>query len=208
MCTSDCGPTFSCVPEDSGEGWSTGPDIALITGCEGGESDPYGLLGLAIELETLVATVSYSGGCEEHPFRACWDEGFMESSPVQARLDLQHENNDDTCEAGIMEDLRISLRHLRLAYEEAYGTDTGSILVNLGEESILFEFDACTGEELPECPPACPDDGFSRCGDACDPALDVDCGNDIGDAMACVECIGCRHLWINARTAAPPSGVQ
>ncbi len=130
-----------CKTEAAVDGWSTGPDVGLLTGCEGADSDAYELHSAVIEGESLVVSVSYSGGCEEHLFRTCWDGSFMESFPVQARLELQHDGNDDACEAEITEELRIPLGVLRDAYREGYGSGAATIIIRLGEESVNFEFD-------------------------------------------------------------------
>ena len=44
--------------------------------------------------------------------------------------------------------------------------------------------DPCAGIELPPCPPECPADGMSRCGQPCDQEGEA-CGNAIGDNMTC-----------------------
>lgn len=204
---SDCeggGEETVCVdgvcayPSTSGP-WTSGPDIPLIGACDDGPDDGYELESLAIDVDTLVVTVSYSGGCEAHLFQACWDGSFMESFPVQAAVGLQHDGNDDACEAWITEELRIPLSSMRESYIEGYGTDAGEIIIGIAGGSISFTFDACTGEDLPACGPECEDGAFERCGEACDPDVDVDCGNNIGDAMACVD-----GAW--ACTVHPPLG--
>jgi len=44
--------------------------------------------------------------------------------------------------------------------------------------------DPCHGQELPECPEACPDDSASLCGQPCSEE-GATCGNEIGDGMTC-----------------------
>ena len=175
-----------CTEPSTGS-WSTGPDIPLGGECDDGPADEFELEGLAIDDQTLVVTLSYSGGCETHEFQACWDGSFMESFPVQARIGLQHNGHGDACEAWITEELRIPLSSMRESYVEGYGEGPAEIIIGIAGSSIVFEFDACTGVELPECGPECADGAFEQCGEACDPAADNDCGNNIGDAMACVD---------------------
>ncbi len=189
-----------CTRPGVAAGFSTGPAIALVTDCDDFEGNSYDTNELSINGDELHIALSYSGGCEEHLFRVCWDGSFMESFPVQAALDLQHEGNDDACEAYIDADLVVSLTALREAYVEGYRTEEGTIILSTGGERIDFDFDACTGEVLPACPAECPDDAFSRCGQRCDVEADEACGNNIGDAM---ECVG--GSW--ACTAHPPLGM-
>lgn len=176
-----------CTRPGAVAGFSVGPNISFVTECDAFEGDGYETRELTIDGDDLRVALSYSGGCEEHLFRVCWNQSFMESFPVQVSLDLQHEGNDDACEAYLDEELVISLTALREAYEEGYRTDAGTIIIGIGGESIDFEFDACSGEDLPACPPECPTDAFSRCGEPCDAEVDEACGNNIGDSMTCSD---------------------
>lgn len=175
-----------CARVAGEDGWSVGPNIEFGSDCVGAGSDSYELGEVAIDGDALLITVSYSGGCAEHPFRVCWDGSFAESDPVQARFELQHESNDDPCEAYPTEVLRLPLASLRTTYNDAYASKAGSVSIRLDETTTLFTFDACTGVDLSECPAECPDDAFSRCGEACD-GTDEDCGNEIGGSMSCLE---------------------
>lgn len=179
--------------------WSTGPEIAIVTDCEPYESDGYELYSASVDGDDLLVSVSYSGGCAEHLFRVCWDGSFMESFPVQVRFDLQHEGNDDPCDAYPTEELRIPLTVLRDAYREGYRTEEGTVIIGLGGERIEYAFGPCAGVELPACPPECEEGAFGRCGEACDASVDEACGNEIGDAMACED-----GAWVC--TVHPPLG--
>ena len=46
--------------------------------------------------------------------------------------------------------------------------------------------DPCAELDLPECPPECPDDYASSCGEPCETEGDA-CGNKIGDGRQCVD---------------------
>lgn len=114
-------------------------DIALK------ESDPYELetdgdRAPVIENDTLILTVSYSGGCEAHDFTLVTDGGFMESDPVQLVLTLTHDANDDPCEAYPTERYVFDLQPIRTLYQEAYRTDEGSIILllrHLGDPGVV-----------------------------------------------------------------------
>jgi hypothetical protein len=192
----------TCAYAGPGDGFSAGPVVSITTDCGEYDGDSYSLGELSIGSDgtELIVPVSYGGGCAEHFFRVCWDGSFMESFPVQTRLVLQHEGNDDPCDAVLSSELRIPLDPVRDAWLESYGPGAGSVIVRLDEASVEVAIDPCWGEELPACPPACEDGAFSRCGEACDPDVDVDCGNEIGDAMSCVD-----GFW--ACTVHPPLGM-
>jgi len=188
-----------CVRDATPDGFVVGPRVEIRTDCGPFASDGYTLNAADVRDDTLHLSLSFGGGCAEHLFRVCWDGSFMESAPVQAALVLQHEANDDPCDAWLSADLEVPLSSLRAAYADAYRSDTGTVVLRVGEETVRFDFDACTGVPLPACPPPCADGAFAACGEACDPAADVDCGNEIGDGMTCAD-----GMW--ACSVHPPLG--
>lgn len=121
-----------------------GDDTAVgsdeVAECEIAHEDGYTLDGLAIAGDTLEITVSYSGGCEEHEFQLCWDGAFMESDPVQARLTLGHDAHGDACEAYLTETLIFGLEPLKQAWIDSYGGSTGTIILELGDQSLAYDF--------------------------------------------------------------------
>ncbi len=128
--------TYEPTPSDSPKALRVGaPDAPLSAD---------GLIQSAsIEGDTLVLEVAYGGGCEEHIFDLFWDGGFLESSPVQAQLQLTHGGEPDFCEAFIMETLRFDLTPLREAYERTYGDGDDIILRGLGD-SLVYAGDGVT----------------------------------------------------------------
>ena len=100
------------------------------------ESDPYQLHidgdnAPVIENGTLILTISYSGGCASHDFTLVTNGNFMESDPVQLVVALTHDDNGDTCEAYPTERYSFDLEPIKTRYQEAYGTDEGSITLRL-----------------------------------------------------------------------------
>ena len=112
--------------------------------CSADEGHGTDLDAASIDGDTLTATVAYSGGCEDHTFTLCWDGSFLESAPVQVRLELLHTGPPDPCEAYPSETLGFDLTPLREAYGAAYGTETGVITVNLatrgGSATTTYSF--------------------------------------------------------------------
>ena len=99
-------------------------------------SDPYQLHidgdnEPVIENDTLTLTISYSGGCASHDFTLVTNGNFMESDPVQLVVALTHDDNGDTCEAYPTERYSFDLEPIKTRYQEAYGTDEGSIRLHL-----------------------------------------------------------------------------
>lgn len=85
--------------------------------------------------DTLSFYAIYSGGCEAHEFIACWDGSFLESDPVQAPLNIVHIGNGDSCEALITEPISIDLTPLKEIYQSSYQTDSGTIILNFGDNA-------------------------------------------------------------------------
>ena len=84
-----------------------------------------------IENDTLTLTVSYSGGCATHVFTLVRDGSFMGSDPAYLIVTLTHDDNDDTCEAYPTNRYSFDLTPIKTLYQEAYGTDEGSIILRL-----------------------------------------------------------------------------
>ena len=87
--------------------------------------------------DTVWLEVSYGGGCADHDFVLAWDGLFLESFPVQTRLELFHNPNGDMCDAWITEQLRFSLVPLRTGW--AYG-EPDLMVVNAAGLSYDYAF--------------------------------------------------------------------
>ncbi|MDX2086760.1 MAG: hypothetical protein SFX73_02865 [Kofleriaceae bacterium] len=116
--------------------------------CADAANDDYQLADVKVEGNQLLVDVRYGGGCEEHTFRMCWDGGFAESLPVQARLKLHHDGNGDACEALRYTSLAVDLTTLARSYTEAYQQSTGEITVRLDDTWSSFSFGLMDAEAL------------------------------------------------------------
>ena len=87
-------------------------------------SDPYELQSAEIEADTLLATVSYGGGCANHAFTLVLENAFKMTDPPRLPATLAHDADDDMCEAWLTEDYAFDLTPLkRLAQDDdASGT--------------------------------------------------------------------------------------
>ena len=91
--------------------------------------DPITLRDVRVDGRTLLVDVSYSGGCAEHDFQLYMTPAaFAGSSPLQASLLLQHEGNDDACDAIVSEILWFDLTPVLDLHREQYGRDDEIIL--------------------------------------------------------------------------------
>jgi len=98
--------------------------------------------GVSVDGDTLSVDVSYGGGCEEHEWVLCWpDQAFLEEVPVQASLEIWHGVDSDTrCDAYLSETLAFDLTPLKEQYQDGYQTETGTISISVGGESVDYTF--------------------------------------------------------------------
>jgi hypothetical protein len=92
--------------------------------------------------DMLKLFVQYSGGCEDHEFLLIGPTGFLESKPVQINLLLSHNANNDRCEAYLSEELEFDLTPLKIAWQQIYQQESGTIVIQISglETSIFYTF--------------------------------------------------------------------
>lgn len=95
--------------------------------------DEYVLNSATITDDTLEINVSYGGGCEKHQFTLVSPGVFLESFPVQLRLSLAHNANNDSCEAWLTDDYHFDLSAIKTLYQTAYQQEAGTIILLLEE---------------------------------------------------------------------------
>jgi hypothetical protein len=78
-----------------------------------GKTDAFDLGEVTVSGDTLLVTVSYSGGCRDHIFTLHSNGAYMKSLPPQMMLWLEHLSNGDNCRAMITETLKFDLRQIR-----------------------------------------------------------------------------------------------
>jgi hypothetical protein len=131
--------------EPLGPGAAMSPDTVgsavLANDLGGWPADPLHFRSARIVGDSLVATVSYGGGCREHTFALVFSTVFMESHPVQVRGLLSHDADGDLCRALLTRTLRFDLTPLKLAYRAAYAQDTATVVLNGNwPESLHYRF--------------------------------------------------------------------
>lgn len=95
--------------------------------------DPASVLGSNITRNILELTARYGGGCEEHKFDLYWDGLFMESNPVQIKLQLSHNSHNDVCRALITKNIYFDLTLLKTSFSSGYQTSQGEIIIHIFE---------------------------------------------------------------------------
>lgn len=125
--------------DDSGKD-DTGLGSEAVAECTPAHTDAVTIEGLAVSGDALEISVAYGGGCEEHTWQLCWDGAFMESDPVQAALSLGHDAHGDSCEAWLTETLSFDLSPLKQAWIDSYGGSSGTIVIDLGDQSVEYTF--------------------------------------------------------------------
>ena len=108
--------------------------------------DQYDIQNVSLNMDLIRFTVGYSGGCKNHTFKLYAKEEFMESDPVQIDIVLSHDDNDDVCEAYIVETLIFDLTDLKQKWQNEYQKQSGTIIISIENhtESIGYNF----GENL------------------------------------------------------------
>jgi len=128
---SGCSNPFPYSSEEECRAGNAEP-MPIVSPCDPGlPMDPYTVLDADVEQDTLRMRVEYGGGCTEHLFTLCWDGAFAESHPVQARLMLQHDAQDDRCLAIVTEDLAFDLSSVKERYQDAYDRKSGVIQLGI-----------------------------------------------------------------------------
>ena len=128
------------VPLVEIENWGT---VVITDKADNWGTDDYALNAATIVGDTLTLNVSYSGGCESHDFTLVAAQEFMESDPVQLRVTLAHDANNDACEAYPTEDYHFDLGEIKTLYQEAYQQKAGTIVLRLAgapDGQIVYEW--------------------------------------------------------------------
>ena len=110
--------------------------------CSAADGDAYTMTDVQIVKDELQLTASASGGCKTHDFTFCWPSPWFEGAgELEAtELELHHEDYDDPCDAIISEDVRFDLAPLREAWQATYQLSSGSMLLRIGGNELIYSF--------------------------------------------------------------------
>jgi len=59
---------------------------------------------------------------------------------VQVSLEIWHDDGGDTCEALISPLLEFDLEPLRVAHEDAYQVDEGTLMLHIGPDTLTWSY--------------------------------------------------------------------
>lgn len=129
---------------DSGKDRKIGSEGVVIGGnANKFGTDRYVLNAATITSDTLTINVSYSGGCATHQFTLVASDSFLESFPVQLRITLAHNANNDLCRAWLTGDYHFDLTSIKTLYQQGYQQETGTIILRLKDapdKELIYEF--------------------------------------------------------------------
>jgi len=104
----------------------------------------HNLIAVEMDEDEMVFTVNYSGGCAEHEWMLChYSSGLAEWGPHY--LALLHEDNEDTCETNITENLRFDVSMICESGPE--GHEWGLCLAIYPDDCDLTNWSFCVPEE-------------------------------------------------------------
>ncbi len=119
------------------QSWAGQVIIASDTDDPQWPTDPVTIHNAAVRGDSLEFEVSFGGGCRDHTFLLLSDGAWMESNPVQVGLKLSHDARGDNCKALVSRTLRFDLTPLRVAYNAAYQTTTGTLRLNVRDSGSV-----------------------------------------------------------------------
>ena len=93
-------------------------------------SDPAEIIRAELDGDVLQLHVRFGGGCAEHDFSLIHTGEFMESHPVQTRLNLTHDAHGDNCRALLSRDLTFDLAPVKRAYQQSY-SEHGALILHV-----------------------------------------------------------------------------
>jgi hypothetical protein len=100
-------------------------------------SDAFSLNSFFIAGDFLTASVSYSGGCEEHCFNLAWNAMIMESYPPQTVLILSHDSKNDNCREYINDNIRINISDFK---KKLTSSNIREISIKITDKTYLYKF--------------------------------------------------------------------
>lgn len=97
-------------------------------------SAPLDVMQSAIQGDSLVVQVSYSGGCAEHAFELVAAGPQVRSLPPKQPLIIAHNANDDACRARIEETLAFDLSPHRMS-------PNGLTVILFSDTTLMYRYE-------------------------------------------------------------------
>jgi hypothetical protein len=109
--------------------------------------DNISITSVQITADVMSVAVQYSGGCREHFIEMYSEKLFMESNPVQLRMRLSHDDNNDACEMIVSDTLYFDLKPVKELFSYYYRGSSGEMYIRiydtdmkLYKPGILYRF--------------------------------------------------------------------
>lgn len=100
-------------------------------------SDPFEIKSCEIKGNTMLMTITYRGGCDNHLFKVLGNPAIMKSLPPIRSVQVFHKDKGDECNDIITKDLIIDIHEL------AYIQEEGSVIyltVDGWEDRLTYTF--------------------------------------------------------------------
>lgn len=124
---------FSCSDSKIDSPTSECPAVVMVTNSDEYPNDAIQINSISVQDQELNINVSHGGGCEEHEYVLLQDPLFCGTPPVHVTIRLDHNSNEDMCEALITKDLCFDLSSIY----ESFPNDTITIgLYNTHQPSV------------------------------------------------------------------------
>ncbi|MBB78007.1 MAG: hypothetical protein CL844_03275 [Crocinitomicaceae bacterium] len=75
-------------------------------------SDPFDIKNIEMQNNTLLISLSYTGGCGEHSFEMIGSESLLKTNPPKRKVKLIHKNHEDYCKKIINEEISVFISDL------------------------------------------------------------------------------------------------
>lgn len=128
----DCDPYTSPVPPPI-------PSTVQYAVCGPPPVDPVVIQDVWLDGDDVHATVRYKGGCKAHEFTLCWDGGWLNTTPRQTSMFVDHWADGDTCGDWIEESFSWNLAELR-ADTLSFWPETDRLMLVFPTETLEWRF--------------------------------------------------------------------
>lgn len=91
---------------------------------------------MKIEGDIAELFITYSGGCNQHEFKAYFNGAFMKSMPPKVNVMIEHDSKGDSCRELVSDTLYIDLKEVRYTKDKP---GTVIVLFNGTDKSLTYE---------------------------------------------------------------------
>ncbi len=116
-------------------------DVPAVLGCPAEwDSADITVSSMSVSDNRLQLGVGYTGGCTNHFVDVCWNREFSDDSPPEVQLFIMHNDQGDTCNDPVTEDLSYNITTLLDVWWTETGTGTGTVVLKLENREATWSF--------------------------------------------------------------------